>query len=482
LSLAFKSVSGFFWTLADIFLNKATYFLATLILARLLGPSEFGLLGMIMLFFTIGTTLVDSGLSVSLIKTTNPNQVEYSTVFYMNLIMSLFAYLLIFFLAPLIAKFYRQFILVQLIRVYCLGFLLTALRMVPQARLQKEMNFKKITLLNIPGNVIGLIVGIWMAKNEYKVWSIVGLYLSNQIIVTLLYWVFVRWRPNFSLSVDKMKSHWSFGYKLMLSAQLNTLFDNIYNILIGKFYSLKDLGYYERAYTLNNYPVSVLSGILGKVSLPLFSQIAGNKQELYKVYRKTILLTFYISIPLMIGSLIVAEPLFNFFLGTQWLPAVPFFKILCLAYMLYPVHSLNINLLAIFGRSDLFLKLEIIKKILIVVLVFFANYFGIYGLVWSSVVASYLSLFINTYYTGKLVSYNTLQQVKDMIPIILYSAIMAIFMFIVLRLLSAEPPLFQLVITIILGILIYFTVSWHRRSESLFIIFRLFKIQSKWFQ
>lgn len=150
--------------------------------------------------------------------------------------------------------------------------------------------------------------------------------------------------------------------------------------------------------------------------------------------------------------------------------------------MLYPVHSLNINLLSIFGRSDLFLKLEIIKKILIVVLVFFANYFGIYGLVWSSVLASYLSLFINTYYSGKLVSYSTLQQVKDMIPIILYSGIMAIFMFIVLRLLSAEPPLFQLVITIVLGILIYFTVSWYRRSESLFIIFRLFKIQSKWFQ
>lgn len=184
----------------------------------------------------------------------------------------------------------------------------------------------------------------------------------------------------------------------------------------------------------------------------------------------------------MIGCLIVATPLFNFFLGTQWLPAVPFFKILCLAYMLYPVHSLNINLLSIFGRSDLFLKLEIIKKILIVILVIFANHFGIYGLVWSSVLASYFSLFINTYYSGKLISYNTLQQVKDMIPIILHSVIMAMFMFFVLHLMKEQPPLFQLVITTILGILVYFTISWFRRSESLFIIFRLFKIHSKWFQ
>ncbi len=475
MSLALKSVSGTIWTLIDIIFNKAIYFIATLVLARLLGPSEFGLIGMIMVFFTIGTTMVDSGLSVSLVRTPNLDDAEYSTIFYMNLAMSLIAYLFVFVLAPFVADFYAQQILESLIRIYCFGFIITALRMIPQAKLVREMNFKKIAILNIPGNIVGLIVGVWMAMNGYRVWSIVGLYLSTQIVATLMYWVFMKWRPKFIFSVEKMKYHWSFGYKLMISAQLNTVFDNIYNILIGKLYSVQSLGYYERAYTLNNYPVSILSGIINKVSLPLLSQISDDKQRTLKVYRIILMLSFFISAPLMLGALVLAKPLFNLVLGEQWIPAVPFFQILCLAYMLYPIHSLNINLLSVYGKSNLFLKLEIIKKIMILILVLISVNFGIYGLIWSSVIASLAALFINTFYSGGLISYYTKDQLKDIMPTLIISIFMAIAMHFVYMLLYDYINIIQIVVTSILGLFVFGILSYSTKNESFFNIIFLIK-------
>lgn len=478
MSLVVKSVSGTIWTLLDIIFNKAIYFIATLVLARLLGPSEFGLIGMIMVFFTIGTTLVDSGLSVSLVRTPNLDDAEYSTVFYMNLAMSLIAYLFVFVIAPFVADFYAQPILESLIRIYCLGFIITALRMIAQAKLVREMNFKKIAILNIPGNIVGVVFGVWMAMNGYRVWSIVGLYLSTQIVATLMYWVFIKWRPKLIFSVEKMKYHWSFGYKLMISAQLNTVFDNIYNILIGKLYSVQSLGYYERAYTLNNYPVSILSGIISKVSLPLLSQISEDKQRTLKVYRKILMLSFFISAPLMLGALVLAKPLFILFLGEQWIPAVPFFQILCLAYILYPIHSLNINILSVYGKSNLFLKLEIIKKVMVVVLVLITVNFGIYGLVWSSVIASVAALFINTYYSGGLILYHTKDQLKDILPTLMISILMAIVMYFVSVFLSDYVSIVQIVVPAVLGVGVFAILSYITKNESLFNIILLIKKKS----
>ncbi len=473
-----QSLHATIWTIIDIVFNKAVFFIATIVLARLLGPHEFGLVGLIMVFFTIGATLVDSGLSVSLIRTANPDDLEYSTVFYMNLVMSTIAYLLIFISAPFVADFYAQPILNLLIRIYCLGFIITAMRMIAQTMLIREMNFKKIAILNVPGNIVGLIIGVWMAMNEYKVWSIVGLYLSNQIVASIMYWIFIKWRPKIVFSIEKMKYHWNFGYKLMISAQLNTLFDNMYNILIGKFYSVQLLGYYERAYTFNNYPVSILSGIIGKVSLPLLSQISNDKQRTLHVYRKILMLAFYISAPLMLGALVVAEPLFSLILGQQWIPAVPFFQILCLAYMLYPSHSLNINILSIYGKSDLFLKLEIIKKVMIIALVLLTFNFGIYGLVWSSVIASFAALFINTFYTGGLILYYTKDQIKDLIPTLIISIFMAIIMYIIHLSLVSYVDIIQIAIPSILGIFFFGLLSYITKNESFFNLISLMKTKS----
>lgn len=478
MSLTNKSLSATIWTLIDVFFNKAIYFIATLILARLLGPKDFGIISMIMVFFTIGTTLIDSGLSISIIRSNSISQKEYSTIFYLNLALSLFAYLIIFFSAPLISIFYNQEILISLIRVYCLGFIITSFRMVHQSILIKNMDFKRIALLNIPGNIIGLCVGVFMALNNYEVWSIVGLFLSTQIIATITYWIFYNWRPSIIFSIECMKKHWKFGYKLMISAQINTIFENIYNILIGKFYSVQTLGYYERAYTLNNYPISILSLIISKVSLPLFSQIADDKEKLREVYKKILLMAFYITAPIMLGALVLANPLFELVLGKQWLPAVPLFQILCLSYMLYPIHSLNINILTAFGKSGLFLKLEIYKKIVLVILVLIGVNFGIYGLVWSSVVSSVISLFLNTYYGGHLLSYSTINQLKDLFPTLIMSIIMASIIYFLYCIFIESPLILQLFMPGFVGLLVYVLMSIITKNTSYINAITLIRKQS----
>jgi O-antigen/teichoic acid export membrane protein len=245
----------------------------------------------------------------------------------------------------------------------------------------------------------------------------------------------------------------------MISAQINTIFENIYNILIGKFYSVQTLGYYERAYTLNNYPISILSLIISKVSLPLFSQIADDKEKLGEVYKKIVLMAFYITAPIMLGALALAKPLFELVLGKQWLPAVPLFQILCLSYILYPIHSLNINILTAFGKSGLFLKLEIYKKIVLVILVIIGVNFGIYGLVWSSVVSSVVSLFINTYYTGHLISYTTLKQLRDLLPTLIMAVIMASVTYFLYFQLNDYGLIVQLIVPTFFGLLTYIFMS-----------------------
>ncbi len=459
----------------DIIFNKAVYFIATLILARILGPSDFGLVGMIMIFVSIGTTLIDSGLSVSLIRSANPDEIEYSSIFFTNLLLSLVAYFLIYLIAPLVADFYSQPVLKNLIRVYCLSFIINSLRMIPQILLTRQMNFKKIAFLNMPGNIVGIVLGVWMAQNNYEVWSIVGLHLSTQIIATAMFWFFNDWKPVLLFSFSKVKYHWNFGYKLMISAQLNTIFDNIYNILIGKFYSAQSLGYYERAYTLNNYPISILTGIISKVSLPLLSQISDDKERVLRVYRKTLLLSFYFTAPLMLGAVVLAEPLFVLVLGEQWMPAVPFFQILCFAYMLYPIHSLNINVLSVYGRSDLFLRLEIIKKVMVLVLVLIAIQFGIYGLIWSSVVSSIVGLFINTYYTGSLLLYYTRSQLRDIFPTLIHAVLMAVSMISISFLLTSFSSFIQLLIPAISGLLAFVLISFFFKNESFMIILNFIK-------
>lgn len=475
MSLKKQTISGLIWTFADTFLLRGLSFAATIVLARLLGPADFGLIGMIAVFVAIGTSLVDSGLSSSIIRTKNSNDEDYSTVFYLNFILSIVVYILLFAAAPLISDFYDQEILTNIIRLYCLSFIISAFSSVQLAILNKEMKFRKMMQINIPGTLLGIVIGIWMGYKGYGVWSIVWLYLITQLIQSLLLWIFSDWKPSLTFSLEKMKFHYNFGYKIMLSGLLDTVFKNIYNVIIGKFFSVQALGYYERAHTFNEYPVSALTSIINKVSYPLLANIQDEKEKISAVYKQLLNLTFFVTAPLMLIAAAVAKPLFLLLLGELWLPAVPFFQIISLSCIFYPIHSYNISILKVYGRSDLFLKLEVIKKIVIVISVLISLPFGIYSLVWSGVIVSLIALAINTSYSSSMINYNIKQQVSDMMPVMIISLIVAFACYFLMLSLSDFSLYVQIVIPSVVGVSLYVIINYLIKSSTLLYIVKIIK-------
>lgn len=467
MSLKKLTFNGLIWTFLDTFFVKALTFVAMILLARWLGPKEFGLIGMIAIFIALGTALTDSGMTNSLIRTKDSNEEDFSTVFYINLVMSLFVYTILYFTAPLIASFFNQPILIDIIRVYCLIFLIIAFSAVQLAILTKDMKFSQITKINFPSTLIGVAVGLYMGYNNYGVWSIVWMYLTTAGVKSILLWYFSNWKPKFVFSKEKFKIHYKFGYKLMLSGIIDIVFQNIYNIIIGKYFSVQTLGYYERAKQFSAYPSSTLSGVLGKVSYPMLSKIQDNEAQLANTYKKILRVSFFIIAPLMLGTAAIAKPLFLLTLGEEWMPAVLFFQILSLAMMLYPLHAFNLNILKVYGRSDLFLKLEIIKKVIIILSILVAFQFGVIGLVWSSVFTSFAALGVNMYYSSQLINYPIIEQIKDIIQTLLITLITVVLMYFTTIVVPDHFHILQIVLASLLGIIIYLGINFFIKHSPL---------------
>lgn len=466
-SLRKKTLSGLLWTVLDTFVLRGMSFLSTVVLARWLGPEEFGLIGMIAVFIAVGSTIMDSGMSASLIRMKSPQEKDYSTVFLLNLGLSMTFYLVIFIAAPFIADFYKQPVLTDLVRVYALSFVIGALSAVQLAILNNRMEFKRIMKQNMPGTIMGVVAGVTMGYIGFGVWSIVIMYLTTQTVQTLVLWLRSDWKPTFAFSNESAKFHFGFGYKLMLSGLLNTVFQNIYNIIIGRFYSVRELGFFERSKAFNDYPVSVLTTVMTKVTYPLLASIQSEKERISQVYRKIMRLAFFITCPVMLGAAAIAYPLFNLVLGEEWIAAVPYFQILCLSSIFYPIHAFNLNVFKVYGRSELFLKLEIIKKIIIVIGLFIGFQFGIMGLVWSSVICNYLALFINTYYSASMINYSGKRQFLDMLPTFVTAGLMFGSTYFVMDTLSSFNPIMLVGLGGFLSITIYLGLNYLIRSEPL---------------
>ena len=475
MSLRGQALGGIVWTIADTFILRGLSFVATLILARWLGPAEFGLVGMIAVFIAIGASLTDSGMTKSLIRSRETNNDDFTTVFWLNLILSAVVYSILFTSAPWIAEFFKQPVLVGLVRLYCLSFVISAFSAVQLARLTSDMAFKRIAKLNIPGTIIGVVVGLILGYKGFGAYSIVWMYLTTQIVQSIMLWSTSSWKPSFSYSKEKAKYHYGFGYKLMLSGLINTIFQNIYNIVIGKLYNPTMLGYFERSRTFNMYPVTVLTSVISKVTYPLLSNLQDDKVQVGIVYRKILRLAFFVIAPLMFLCAAVAEPLFNVVLGKEWSQAVPFFQILCLGTMFYPIHAFNLNVFMVYGRSDLFLKLEVIKKIVIIIAIAIGYSFGIYGLVWSSVVTSYIALLINTHYSADMINYTQKQQFKDMVPTFALSAISGGSVFVFYYLFPSLNDWNKLIIGGILGGVVYFVLNYAFKTAPMIYSIKLVK-------
>ncbi len=474
MSLKKRAATGLVWTFAEQFGNQFIGFIISVILARILLPEQFGLIGMIAVFVAIGNSLLHAGLTKSLIRGENLTSIDYSTVFYFNLVASIIIYLFIYSIAPLIAAFYDESILTGLVRLYCVTFIISAFSAVQLARLTKKMEFRTQTLVAVPSAILGGIVGIVLALYGYGVWSLVWSSIAGALVNAIQLWIYSDWRPDLKFDLAKLKIHFSFGYKLTLSELLDRTFNNIFLIAIGKYFSAAQVGFYTRAETMNQLPVRNISRALDKVTFPIFVTIQNDDERLKRVYKKIMKMVVFVVTPVLISLAVLAEPVFRFLFTEKWLPAVPYFQILCATGILYPLHTYNLDILNVKGRSDLFLKLEVFKKVLILIVLFITIPMGIIELLIGQVVISILAFFINAHYTGKFIKYSAFQQVIDIAPIILISGISgALIYFIDNFWVNNLIDILRILIGAISGGLFYLVITYFLKIESLFELYNI---------
>lgn len=460
-SLRKRSLSGVVWTFAQQFGGQLINFFISIILARILMPEEFGLIGMITVVIAVGTSLMDAGMGQSLIRTTNPDDEDYSTVFYVNLFVSLFIYFVVYLSAPLIAAFYDESILNNLLRVLGLSIIVGAFSSVQRTKLTKEMNFKAQFTIQIPSFIISGIIGVVLAYQGYGVWSLVFMQLARNGIASIQFWIYSKWTPKFTFNIQRLKYHFNFGYKLTLSGLLNTLYENLYYIIIGKYFSTADLGFYTRAKSTKQLPVSNISAAINKVTYPMFAEIKDDDNRLKNAYTLVMQQVLFWVVPILVGAAVIAEPLFRLVFTEKWLPAAPMFQLLCVVGIMYPINAYNLSILKVKGRSDLFLKLEIIKKSYTVIGILLVIPFGIFALLYFQIATSIIGFFINSYYSGRFIDFPVLEQIKKIVPIFIITSIMgaACFLLNQIILTSTWHDGYRVVFTSILGLIVYLGIS-----------------------
>ncbi len=409
------------------------------------------------IFIAVSNSIVDSGFSNALIRKTDARQIDYNTVFFFNLVVSPALYVVLYLAAPAISRFFKEPLLVEVMRVIGWVLVINALAIIPRTLFVKEVNFKTQTKVSLIASVSSGVIGIGMALIGMGVWSLVGQQLSRQLLNTLFLWIYSTWRPIWEFSVQSFRELFGFGSKLLLSGLLDTVFKEIYSLVIGRCYTSAQLGQYTRASQFNQIFSSNLTTVIQRVSYPVLSSIQDESDRLREAYRKVIKSTMLITFACMLGLAAVAKPLIVILIGEKWMPAVGFLQIICFSGMLYPLHAINLNILQVKGRSDLFLKLEIIKRIIAVGPLILGVLLSIEYMLWGSVFTSLIAYFLNSYYSANLINYPTKEQIKDILPTFLVSFATAAAMW-SLTLLSLSNWLLlplQCLLGIVLAVLIY---------------------------
>lgn len=422
MSLKQKTVNGLIWSFVDNFASQGIGFVVGVILARLLSPSEFGLIGMITVFVAISQAFIDSGFSNALIRKSNPAQSDYSTVFFFNLLVGILAYCTLFFSAGSISSFFQEPDLKQLLQVLGLSLLISALSLIQRVQLTKRIDFKLQTRISVIASVSSGIVAILMAYYGYGVWSLVYKTIVQEAVIGFLFWLWNGWRPSWIFDKTSFKEMFGFGSRLLVSSLIDTIYQNIYYLIIGKYFSASELGYYTRADQFRKLPSQNITGVIQRVSYPVLASINGDVPRLKAAYKKLIKGTMLISFVLMIGMAAVAEPMVLALIGDKWLPSVVYLQLLCFVGMFYPLHALNLNMLNVQGRSDLFLRLEVIKKLLAIPTIIVGIYFSVKAMILGMMVNTLIAYYLNSYWSGKFIGYSIAEQLKDILPAFLLAS------------------------------------------------------------
>jgi O-antigen/teichoic acid export membrane protein len=465
-SLKQKTIISMIWSGIERFSTAGTSFLFGLVMARLLKPSDYGMIAMLGIFIAISQTFIDSGFSSALIRKPNRTEADNATAFYFNIIVGLVCYLALFFTAPYIARFYNTPQLTILTRIIALNLILNSLCVVQQALLTIKLDFKTQAKISLSGVILSGITGIFLAYKGLGVWALVVQSVFSSVIRTILLWKLAKWHPQAPFSHESFHYLFSFGSKILTSGLLDTIYNNIYTIVIGKKFSSSKLGLYARADQWAQFPSVNITGILQRVSFPVLSTMQNEDERLSINYRKILRLSGFIIFPMMTGMAAIADPLIRIILTDKWAGTIPLLQILCFSLMWYPIHAINLNLLQVKGRSDLFLKLEIYKKILGVGILCITIPLGLIAMCIGQVISSILCLALNTHYTGLLIHLGFLRQMKDLFPTLTNSLIMGGLVFVSIHFIPSLG--LKLIAGIFIGIayyilsnLLFRTMEWN---------------------
>lgn len=415
-SLKEKAVRGIGWSAADTFLGYGVTFIVGLVLARLLSPEEYGLIGIVTIFTTILAGFVDSGFSNSLIRKKEVSNEDYNTLFSFNLIVSIVLFVLLYVASPIIARFFARPQLVSLTRVSGLLLIFQSLSIVQYTLLSRRVDFKTKTKASVISAIMSGVIGILMAFTGFGVWSLVAQLLSRQLTYSVCLWILNKWSPKLKINIESFKYMWGFGWKLMLSSFLDRVWQQLYQTVVGKYYSPASLGQYTRSKEYASIFSSNFTSIVQRVSYPVLSQIQDNKERMIGVYRRVIKVTMFGTAITMIFMGAVSEPLLYCLIGPRWHDAATYLPLICISMSLYPLHAINLNMLQVQGRTDIYLYVEIIKKVIAILPLGLGIFVSIYWMLIGTIVTGIVAFFLNSYYTGKSLGYTSWRQLKDVAP------------------------------------------------------------------
>ncbi len=456
------------WSVTERFGNQGIQFLIGLMLARLLIPEDYGLLGMLLVFISIAQVFVDGGFSAALIRKRDASQLDYSTIFWFNLLVSFGCYILLFFAAPLIAGFFEEPELILLVRVVGLNIMINSLGIIQKTILIKELNFKTQAKINLTSILLSGLIGVYCAYVGYGVWALVIQNISRNLFMNVSLWFTGRWRPKKVFSTKSFKELFGFGSHLMFALLLNTISEQLISIVIGKIYSAKSLGFYTRANQFQKLPVSSIYGATGAVCYPVLAELQNDQVKLKEGYRSMIKLIAFILFPVMAILGAVSEPMIRVILTDKWLPTVPILQILCIVGAFYPLHAINLDILKIKGRTDILFKLQIIKQTIYVAVIIVCCRWGVMGLVWGEVFVNIISYYINAFFSKRFMGYSLSNQLRDLYIFVVISFLTLAFLVAINYFI--KDKYLQLFVSPFLGVLFYVFLAYLFKVKELFSI------------
>lgn len=466
-------VSSLVWKFLERIGTQGIQFVVSLLLARLLLPSDYGVVSMILVFTAIANVFVQSGFSTSLIQKKGADELDFSSVFYVSLIIATICYIILFFAAPFIAEFYNMPEMTSILRVIALTLFFGAINSVQNAKISRDMKFKKLFFSSLGAILVSGATGIILAFLGYGPWALVWQQLSNSIAITIILWFTSGWRPKLMLSIKRVKSLFSYGSKILCSSLLDTLYRNLYNLVIGKFYSSETLGNYNKGEQFPKLIAVNVDGAISSVMLPAYSKEQDNHEKVKKMVRRSIVTSTLILFPMMVGLAAVAETAVRVLLTDNWLGCVPYMQLLCIVYAVYPINTANLQSIKAMGKSDYYLKLEVIKKVIGIIVLVATIPFGVYIMALGQVVVAILSTFINAFPNRRLLNYQYKEQIKDVLPALLISLVMFAVVF-PMNYLNINIYLL-LLIQILIGIVVYFGLAYIFKLESLDYLIKMIK-------